>query len=195
MPLIVESHRLNSATLLRRYGQARVLDVTSRGVEPWIRVSPFYPHGAIPVPFSPGYVGASVEGIWQGLKVFERADVDISKFSVTTMKGLKRSVRANGPVLGHREGVHGTRLLGYLDARYTIYLPTYLWVIEHNLQAEIATLRQLSANETVILLDYETNADVTNLQKPLSHAALIKLYIENLWPNANSSSTSIHQSK
>lgn len=31
----------------------------------------------IPIPFSPNYTGASVEGIWQGLKVFVDEDIDI----------------------------------------------------------------------------------------------------------------------
>ena len=34
----------------------------------------------------------SVEGIWQGLKVFEDADVDTSFFSKRDMKNLKRTV-------------------------------------------------------------------------------------------------------
>jgi hypothetical protein len=65
-----------------------LIDVTSRGSEPWVRLSPFYPHGGIPVPFTPGVVSASVEGIWQALKVFERTDVDRRKLDVTTMTGL-----------------------------------------------------------------------------------------------------------
>jgi hypothetical protein len=56
-----------------------LIDVTSRGPQPWVRFSPFYPHGDLLVPFSPGQAGASVEGIWQGLKVFARQDVDLSK--------------------------------------------------------------------------------------------------------------------
>src|SRR5438445_5621679 len=53
-----------------RYPGAAVVDVTSRGPEPWVRFSPFYPHGGIPVPYSPGVESESVEGIWQALKVF-----------------------------------------------------------------------------------------------------------------------------
>ena len=50
-----------------------ILDLTSKAAEPWVRFSPFYPHGDIPVPFSAGRTAQSVEGIWQGLKVFESA--------------------------------------------------------------------------------------------------------------------------
>ena len=40
-----------------------VHDLTSRGPEPWVRLSPFFPHGGIPVPFTPGRTAMSVEGI------------------------------------------------------------------------------------------------------------------------------------
>ncbi|WP_419724253.1 DUF6939 family protein, partial [Mycolicibacterium mageritense] len=71
-------------------------DVTSRGPEPWVKFSPFYPHGGIPVPFTPGRTAMSVEGIWQALKVFADDDVDESKLDVTTMRGLKRTERRYG---------------------------------------------------------------------------------------------------
>ena len=31
-------------------------------------------------------------------------------------------------------------------------------------------------------LDYDTNADVENAKKPLSHASLIKAYVEGVYP-------------
>ena len=82
-----------------------VLDVTSKGPQPWIQFSPFFPHRNIPIPRSDGYTTASVEGAWQGLKVFESEDIDRSRFRVVDMKGLKRSSRKYGRVLGHRAGV------------------------------------------------------------------------------------------
>jgi len=47
------------------------------------------------------------------------------------------------------------------------------------LQAEIAELRALAETQNIVLLDYETNTDIDNLSKPLSHAGLIKRYLEN----------------
>jgi hypothetical protein len=35
-----------------------------------------------------------------------------------------------------------------------------------------------------VLLDYETNGDVEDLSRPLSHAALVKHYLEEKWPAA-----------
>jgi hypothetical protein len=125
----------------------------------------------------------SVEGVWQGLKVFERADIDPTKFRITSMLGIKRSSRSFGKVLGHREGVHGERLLPYLRARRAIYLPAYRWILDHCLGNELAELRRLAGTQgAIILLDYETNCDVDDASRPLSHAGLVKLYLEDRWP-------------
>ena len=153
MPIHIASRRLSEATLRHRFGDALILDVTSRGPEPWVRFSPFFPHGDIPVPFMSDSVGASVEGIWQGLKVFEGADVDPGTIANATMRGIKRTVRRFGRVLGHREGVGGTRLLAYAEARRRIYLPSYAWVLEHWMQAELAEIHSLANKQTVVLLD------------------------------------------
>lgn len=180
--ITIESRRKKPVNLLKHYPDALLLDVTSRGEAPWLKFSPFYPHGNIPVPFSPDFRAQSVEGIWQGLKVFESADIDISKFEITSMKELKRTVRKFGPIKGHRQSVTGDKLLPYLEARYQIYLPSYHWILENCLQDEIEQLKKLLQEKAVILLDYETNTDIENLAKPLSHAGLIKRYIENDWP-------------
>jgi hypothetical protein len=158
-----------------------VVDVTSKGPEPWVRLSPFYPHGGIPVPFTPEVTGESVEGVWQALKVFEDADVDPAKLRVTTMTGLKRTVRRFGPVRGHRAGLEGSDLLPYEEARRRIYLPTYRWVLEHRAAAEVAELRALAAESDVVLLDYTTNGDVADLSTPLSHAALVTRHLRGEW--------------
>lgn len=182
MPFVLESRRKKIETLRSRYPDAMILDVTSKGELPWVKFSPFYPHGGIPVPFSPGWVSASVEGAWQGSKVFESADIDVTKFAVTTMKGLKRSSRSFGKVLGHRKGVEGEALLPYLEARQSIYLPLYRWVLENALQREVEELRAEGENRQIVLLDYETNGDPSDLSKPLSHASLVIHYIEGRWP-------------
>ncbi len=182
MPLAVASRRLSAAALARRYPGARVIDVTSRGPEPWVRLSPFYPHGGIPVPLTPGTTSESVEGIWQALKVFERADVDPGKLRITTMKNLKRSSRSFGRVLGHRAGLHGDQLLPYREARVRIYVPAYCWVLEHPAAALVEELRQLARDQEVVLLDYTVNGDVDDESRPLSHAALVQRCVEGRWP-------------
>jgi hypothetical protein len=180
--IIVQSKRAPLASIQQRYPGAVIFDLTSRGPQPWVRLSPFYPHGALPVPFSPGYTSASVEGIWQGLKVFEHADVDPSRFAITAMKGLKRSERAYGRILGHRQGVSGEHLLSYARARRAIYLPVYHRMLTRCVADLLTELEQYAATQTVILLDYETHCDLNDLSHPLSHAGLVKCYLEGQWP-------------
>lgn len=181
--IIIESKRKKPATILKQYPDAILADVTSSAKDGLVKLSPFYPHYGIPVPFSEGYTATCVEAIWQGLKVFEGCDVDVEMFKNDTMKNIKRTVRRFGKPLGHRKGVNGTELLGYIEARKQIYIPTYKWVLENKVAWIIDKMRNASnRGETIVLLDYDTNADVENVKKPLSHASLIKAYVEGIYP-------------
>ena len=168
-------------SLKEKYPDAMFIDVTSKAQDEFVKFSPFYPIGGIPVPFTDD-IAVSVEGIWQGLKVFEGYDIDTSLFSKRDMKNMKRTKRKFGHCLGHRKGVHGEELLGYLTARKLIYLPCYKWVLENKLQKLVTAIRIISKNKPVVLLDYNTNSDPWNPKSPLSHASLIKAYIEGKYP-------------
>lgn len=103
-------------------------------------------------------------------------------FSNDTMKGIKRTVQKHGRVLGHRKGVHGTGILGYVEAKHLIYIPTYRWMLEHKTLDIIERLRMASETKTIVLLDYNTCCDVDDETKALSHAYLVKTYAEGLYP-------------
>ena len=180
--IIIESKRKKIENILKKHPNAIIADVTSQAKDGLVRLSPFYPHGGIPVPFSEGYTSTCVEGIWQGLKVFENEDIDISMFLNDTMKGIKRTVRKHGRVLGHRKGVHGTEILGYVEAKHQIYIPAYRWMLEHKAMDIIERLRKASETKTIVLLDYNTCCNVDDETKPLSHAYLVKAYTEGLYP-------------
>ncbi len=180
--VVIESKRRKRENILKKYPDAVIADVTSQATDGLVKLSPFYPHGGIPVPFSEGHTAMCVEGIWQGLKVFESSDVDVNMFANGTMKNIKRTVRRFGKPLGHRKGVNGTELLGYIEARKQIYLPAYKWVLENKVANIIERLREASKTKTIVLLDYTTNCDIDNPKTPLSHAFLIKAYAEGLYP-------------
>lgn len=130
--IYIENKKRKIERLRQQYPDADILDITSSAPTRYAQLlSPFYPHGNIPVPFTPGMTAYSVEGIWQGLKVFEACDVDISSFANTSMKGLKRTVKRYGKPLGHRKGVLGEELLDYFSARMQIYIPSYKWVLDN----------------------------------------------------------------
>ncbi len=186
--IFVENKRRNLEIIQKQYPNADILDITSASDKQYAKMlSPFYPHRNIPIPFTPGMTATCVEAVWQGLKVFKTADVDIEMFKNDTMKGLKRTVRRFGPPLGHRKGVYGKELLNYFDARMLIYIPTYKWVLDnvpavHNIVTRIA---ERAKTNDIVFLDFNTNIEFRDISSPLSHAGLVKLYIEGNYPNEN----------
>ena len=180
--IIIGSKRKKLENILKKNPGAIIAYVTSQAKNGLVRLSPFYPHGDIPVPFSQGYTATCVEAVWQGLKVFEDEDVDVKMFLNDTMKDIKRTVRKHGRVLGHRKGVHGTEILGYVEAKHQIYIPAYRWMLEHRAMYIIERLRKASETKTIVLLDYNTCCNVDDETKPLSHAYLVKAYAEGLYP-------------
>jgi len=180
--IIVESKRKNISLLLNKYENYVFLDLTSKSDEKWVKFSPFYPHGKIPIPFSIETFGETVEGIWQGLKVFKNYGIDIATFNIKNMKGIKRTARKYGEITGHQKGINSKEILNYLDAKKYIYIPTYKWVLENKLQEEIKELRKILVKNNLVFLDYNVNMELYNY-KPLSHAFLVKLYLENRYPD------------
>lgn len=180
--IIVENKKKSLKNLTKKYPEAEIIDITSKANEPYVRFSPFYPHGNIPIPYSEGQFAMTVEGIWQGLKVFQNYDIDKSKFYIGDMLNIKRTERKYGRVLGHRKGLFSNELMNYRDARKYIYLRTYAWVLDNLLGEQIDKLKEIASKKDLILLDYNINLDIDNLSKPLSHAGLVKRYLEKKYP-------------
>lgn len=183
--IYIENKKRKLEKIQEQYPNADILDITSTSETQYAKLlSPFYPHGNIPIPFTPGVYATCVEAIWQGLKVFQTADIDVEIFKNDTMKGLKRTVRRFGPPLGHRKGVYGKELLNYFDARMQIYLPTYKWVLENvpSVRNIISRIAERAKTHDIVFLDYNTNIEFRDITSPLSHAGLVKLYIEGNYP-------------
>ena len=51
-------------------------------------------------------------------------------------------------------------------------------MLDHRAAGLVDRLRELASHQTVVLLDYTTNGDVTDLSTPLSHTALIAQHIK-----------------
>ena len=100
------------------------------------------------------------------------------------MKGIKRTVRRFGRPLGHQYGVYSSKLLSYNEAKSLIYLPSYKYVLENipDVQHSIKRIAEAAKDKTIILLDYNVNPDNADSSKPLSHAELIKMFIEGRYP-------------
>lgn len=181
--IYIENRKRKYERIRAEYPNAIILDLTSNGEEK--RLSPFYPHGGIPIPFSDGYYSESVEGIWQGLKVFANEGICMESFRNQTMTGLKRTERKFGKTRGHQKGIQSTEILSYFDARMLIYLPSYKYILDNRVQDIIQRLKDIAKKQDLVFLDYNTNFDVRNTSSPLSHAGLVKLYIEGNYPDVS----------
>ena len=184
--IYIENKKRKLDRIQAEYPNAIILDITSASESRYAKwLSPFYPHYNIPIPFTEGLKATCVEAVWQGLKVFEGQDVDFSTFRNDTMKDLKRTVRKYGKPLGHRKGAYGKELLNYFDARMLIYLPTYKWVLDNVkcVHEVVEKIKAKSQEQDIVLLDYNTNTDFQDISKPLSHAGLVKLYIDGRYPS------------
>lgn len=182
MKIHVANKKSKIDNIRMKYPNASIFDITSTSEYEILRLlSPFYPHGNIPVPGMPHIKATCVEAVWQGLKVFEGYGVDYATLHNDTMKDLKRTVRKYGKPLGHQ---YGDRILNYADARWLIYLPTYLYMLENvpTVQYTLQKIKERLQEKDIVFLDYNTNCDVADYSKPLSHAGLVKLYLEGKYP-------------
>lgn len=59
---------------------------------------------------------------------------------------------------------------------------SYAWLLQNKTTSEVDQLIQIALRQDLVLLDFETNADIDNTKKPLSHAALIKKFIDKKYP-------------
>lgn len=184
--IYIVNKRCKAEGIRKQYPDADILDVTSSSTLRYTQLlSPFYPHGNIPIPGdSRDMTAMSVEGIWQGLKVFQNEGICFDSFNNATMKNLKRTVKMHGKPLGHQYGVFSDELLDYLTARIKIYLPSYRYVLENvdRVKKILERIKERSLVNDIVLLDYNTNCDYLNTKLPMSHAGLIKLYIEGNYP-------------
>ena len=185
--IVVANKKRKIEKIMEENPGAYILDVTSSSIQPEGKIlSPFYPHYRIPIPGdSKTVTAACVEAIWQGLKVFENEGIDLEMFRNDTMKNIKRTVRKFGKPLGHQYGVFSKELLGYDDAKKLIYIPAYKYVLENvpAVKKSLDKIRIILETRDVVLLDYNLNPDNADRTKPLSHAELIKMYIEGRYPS------------
>lgn len=185
--IYIANKRIKTDKLQEDFPDAVIVDITSTSQMRYAQIlSPFYPHRNIPIPFTDNLKATCVEAVWQGLKVFQDADVDFETFKNDSMRNLKRTVRKFGKPLGHRKGAYGKELLNYFEARMLIYLPTYKWVLDNipEVHRVVERIKMQSQKQDIVLLDYNTNIDFRDTTKPLSHAGLVKLYIDGNYPSS-----------
>jgi hypothetical protein len=153
-----------------------VFDVSSYADLPYRLLSPFYPHGGIPVPGRPGAASDSVEGIWQGLKVIR------GRIAPRYFHGPGRKRGGKKPS-GHQ---FGDKLLGIVEARYRIYRVAYEWVLANKVDQALLRLwvDEALGGKEQYFHDTEDNGDINNADAPLAHASLLVQYLNRLVADA-----------
>ena len=147
---------------------AAVYDVSSYADHPYCTLSPFWPHGGIPVPGMPGATSDSVEGIWQGLKLIG-GEIAPRHFSG---RGHKRG----GVPRGHR---FGDKLLKIVEARDKIYRVAYEWMLDRRADPGLIAgfIERAFAGEPQYFHDVSNNGSIGDPDEGWAHAAVLVQYL------------------
>lgn len=158
---VVENLILNQ----RQWTNSVVVDLTSRSrCNPFVKLSPYYPHGDIPILNSPYLLSNSVNEVWQILCVNKETS------------GEYKDVL-------FRKGIGINEYYTYEEARSEILLPTYRWMLENKAFDTICQLREYNEKGgTIVFIDKTSNTDIADVSQPLSFAFLLKAYIECTFP-------------
>ena len=185
--IYIANRKRKKEGLTEEFGDAFYLDVTYSSSDELLRtLSPMFPHGNVPVPFSNRkLVAKSLEGIWQGLKVFSKEGADFSWFNKYGDSKIKRveSPRGRGQILGHQRGIYVNEpLLTLIEARSYIYGPVYKWILNNNCQQAIDYIRKCLEQKDVVFLEAGNQSNIRDIYTPLVHSELLRLFIQNQYP-------------
>lgn len=173
--MITIESKVNDVATQNKYPNTLIVDVSSKKNV----LNSFYPHKGIRVPFTDGYCGISIAAIWNSLMVFEDVDVDMELRNVE-IETLKRE--HYGRFIGLRQGYFNNYIMDVVEARKKILIPMYRWMLEQKVFPVIQKLREIMQQRDIVLLDDSVNCDIGNINHSLSHAWLIKSYVEGLYP-------------
>jgi len=148
----------------------------------------------ITVPFTPNekmrqerFRGISVQAVWEGLKVFEKEDIDEDMIIGKKRVGERniKDAKKRGKFLGWKRGVEGDEILNLEEARWEILLPMYKLVLDRYGQEELKRLSKAIKNGgQVILVDDEGDVSISDFKREMvGPGVLVKAYLEKNWPN------------
>lgn len=187
--IFIANRKRQTEGLIKEFGDIPIFDVTYAGGDPiFSTLSPMYPHGDLPVPYTNRKLKANcLEAIWQGLKVFEHegARLDHEFLNKFGAKGIKRPATAKrGKILGHQQGVHTDRpLLSVIDARSFIYAPVYRWQLRNHCKEALEMLLKSLEQSDILLLEAGNERDIRDIFTPMPHSQLLRLYLMDQYPD------------
>lgn len=146
------------------YSESLIVNLTT--IEPsnkFRKLSPYYPHGDILIPYTPNKPLKSVNDVWQKLCV--------------------RHDNSDGEIK-YRKGLYTNEYLTYVQARQKILIPLYCWMLENKAFEIIEYLREclFKYGANIVIIDKSVNCEIENPNEPLSFGFLLKAYIEGVYP-------------
>lgn len=152
---------------LPKYQNVIIVDLTTiYGGNIFDKLSPYYPHGGIPIPNTPNLYQSSVNKVWQELCIKKNSNLNKS--------GYKNIM--------FRKGLNINEYWSYTEARREIFIPLYCWMLENKAFNIVEYLRKRTLKSTIVIIDKSTNCNIDNIDEPLSCAFLLKAYIEGTEP-------------
>jgi hypothetical protein len=136
-----------------------------------------FPLPVIPVPGRP-LRSRSVEAVWQGLKLVDGL-IDLAMLGATPYKRpSEREREAPGYRYAESCFAHGDRVIDLVLARYLVYLPAYLYLLEALVPGDV--IEELVAHHRrggrVIFYDWDDNFDIEDASRPYSHSAVLRAW-------------------
>lgn len=137
----------------------------------------------IPVPGT-GRWARSVESVWQGLKLVD-GKTEFAMFDSVPRKRPSDEDRRRDPHYDYSAStfLFGTDVVDLVTARYLIYIPTYLYLLEHIVPDELVETIAACMTEgrTVLFFDWDSNFDIEDASSSFSHSALLAAWFGGTW--------------
>lgn len=163
MKKVSERYEENVKAVRKVFPGALVLDVTLGGA--MMKMDPGYPIGGVEIP-GKFRKGLSVNGVWEGLKVFEKKDGIDERWMVDERKvGKVRGCKSWGKLMGIRVR---EEVIGEEDGK-ELMRELYEGLMKERFGRVLEGIRKEAEKRVVVLLDYKDESD-----RPFNHVEVLK---------------------
>ncbi|MGF1430807.1 DUF6939 family protein [Kitasatospora sp. LaBMicrA B282] len=141
----------------------------------FVTMNPFHfdPAWRIPVPGS-DHRSCSMESVWQAQKLVDGC-TDPTLFERPPVKRPPDDQRGAGFDYRASAFRYDDRVLDLVSARYLVYLPAYLYLLEHLVPEPVVQeiTGALAAGREVVFYDWDENHDIEESGSSFSHSAIL----------------------
>ena len=168
MKKVSEDYMKNVKEAQKIWQKALVFDVTLGGAME--KMDPSFPIEKVKIPGIRKWA-LSLNGVWEGLKVFSKKnEIDSTYFFNEKKLGKTRKCKSYGNLIGVKIG---EEVLDVEKGIEEVFVKGYKYLLENRYDGLMNVIKNAAKEKVVVLLDY--NED----RYPVSHAEMIKDYINN----------------